>query len=210
MHLAPADDAMEREEAAVAMPRPYPDDAPSIVVITGIQAAGKSTVANLLARRFARGVHVEADVLHRMIVSGNVAVEEPGEPRGAAAAQLRLRLHQACLLGRSFVGAGFTVVLDEIVIGERWAQLQDELRGVPFSLVVLAPQAEVAIVRDAERAKRTRGADWAHYLDHALRATMADKGLWIDTSAQTPQETVEAILQRLGLPAGRDGRRAAR
>lgn len=34
-----------------------------IILITGIQAAGKSTVAQLLAQRFERGVHVEGDVL---------------------------------------------------------------------------------------------------------------------------------------------------
>jgi len=30
-----------------------------------------------------------------------------------------------------------------------------------------------------------------------LRATMSGIGLWLDTSEQTPEETVEEILQRL-------------
>jgi hypothetical protein len=163
-------------------------------------AAGKSTVARLLAGRFARGVHVEADALQRMIVSGGVWVGESGEPGGEAARQLRLRLRNMCLLGRSFYEAGFTAVLDDIIIGERWRELQDDLRGLPFSLVVLAPSAEVVMrERDTARAQAPQGAAWATYLDRELRATMAGIGLWVDSSNQTPGETVEAILAGLRL-----------
>ena len=171
---------------------------PALIVVTGIMAAGKSTIARLLAQRFARGVHIEADVLQRMIISGGVWVSQPGEPDGEAAQQLHLRLKHMCLLGRSFFEAGFTVVLDDIIMGDRWYHLQEELRGLPFSLVVLAPRVDVvAQQRDVNRSKNTQGHAWAAYLDHALRTTMADSGLWLDTSEQTPEETVEQILQRL-------------
>ncbi len=173
---------------------------PAIIVVSGIMASGKSTVARLLASRFARGVHVEADALQRMIVSGGTWVGESGEPSGEAARQLRLRLRNMCLLGRSFYEAGFTAVLDDIIIGERWRELQDDLRGLPFSLVVLAPSADVVIrERDTGRAKAPQGAAWATYLDRELRATMAGIGLWVDSSDQTPEQTVEAILAGLGL-----------
>src|SRR5438128_11692640 len=85
---------------------------PALIVVTGIMAAGKSTIAHLLAQRFERGVHIEADVLPRMIVSGGAWVSQPGEPAGEEAQQLRLRLKQICMLGRSFWKDGFTVVLD--------------------------------------------------------------------------------------------------
>lgn len=171
---------------------------PALIVVTGIMAAGKSTIARLLAQRFARGVHIEADVLQRMIVSGDVWVSQPGEPDGEAAQQLRLRLKNMCLLGRSFFEAGFTVVLDDIIMGDRWHDLQEELRGLPFSLVVLAPRVDIVVQqRDANRSKNPQGHAWAAYLDHALRTTMAGTGLWLDTSEQTPEETVEQILQHL-------------
>jgi predicted kinase len=171
---------------------------PALIVVTGIMAAGKSTIAHLLAQRFARGVHVEADALQRMIVAGGVWVGQPGEPDREAARQLRLRLKNLCLLGRSFFQAGFTVVLDDIIIGERWQHLQEELHDLPFSLIVLAPQVEVvASQRDRNRAKAPQGHAWATYLDQELRSTMSGIGLWIDTSEQTPEETVELILQRL-------------
>jgi Chloramphenicol phosphotransferase-like protein len=150
----------------------------------------------LLAQRFVRGVHIEADVLQQMIVSGGVWVSQPGEPHGEAAEQLRLRLKNMCLLARSFFEAGFTVVLDDIILGERWQHLQEELHDLSFSLVVLAPHVDVvAQQRDVNRPKGPQGHAWAAYLDHALRTTMAGIGLWIDTSEQTQRETVEYILR---------------
>lgn len=172
-------------------------DRHAIIVITGVQAAGKSTVARLLARRFARGVHVEADALQRMIVSGAAWADAPGPPSPEAERQLRLRLRHMCLLGASFFDSGFSVVLDDIILGERWAQLQADLAGRPFSLVVLAPRCEVAIERDVARAKQTLGQAWADYLDSVLRDTMAGVGLWIDNSEQTPEATVDQIVRGL-------------
>jgi chloramphenicol 3-O-phosphotransferase len=169
---------------------------PAIIVITGIQAAGKSTVARLLAARFERGVHVEADALQRMIVSGGEWVGEPGPPSEEAGRQLRLRLRNMCLLGKSFYDHGFTVVLDDIIIGDRWQHLQEELEGYPFTLVVLAPRTEVVEDRDARRGKRPLGARWAEYLDTELRKTMAGVGTWIDSSGQMPDETVDVICTK--------------
>jgi predicted kinase len=175
------------------------EHSPCIIVVTGIMAAGKSTVSRLLAQKFERGVHIEADALQRMIVAGGVWVGQPGEPRGEAATQLHLRLKNMCLLGRSFYESGFTVVLDDIIIGERWQHLQQELQGLPFSLVVLAPRVDVVIKqRELQRPKEPHGRSWAQYLDHELRSSMAGIGTWIDTSHQTPAETVEQIMQKLG------------
>jgi len=169
----------------------------TLLVVTGVMAAGKSTVARLLAQRFERGVHVEADALQRMIVSGGVWVGEPGEPQDEAARQLRLRLRNMCLLGISFREAGFTAVLDDIILGERLGELEEDLAGVPFTLLVLGPSVESVLVRDSERDKPTQGRVWAEYLDGILRATVSGHGLWFDTSDQTPDETVDSILDRL-------------
>jgi adenylylsulfate kinase-like enzyme len=175
-------------------------DEAKIIIVTGVQGAGKSTVGRLLAERFERGAHIDADTVQSMIVSGEAWVTDtsgPGEKIGdEAARQLRLRLHNSCLLARSFREAGFTAVVGDIVLGERWQHLREDLRGVPFYLVVLAPNVETVIARDAARSY-TVGAEWGRHLDGELRETMAGVGLWIDTSNQTPDQTVDEIMRRL-------------
>jgi dephospho-CoA kinase len=52
-------------------------DAPVVVVLTGIVAAGKSTVGALLAARFGRAAHVRGDLFQRMIVCGQAEIR-PG------------------------------------------------------------------------------------------------------------------------------------
>lgn len=175
-------------------------DRTAIIVVTGVQGAGKSTVGRLLAGRFARGAFVEADALQRMIVSGGAWVTDdnptPGVPSGDALSQLRLRLRHACLLARSFYDAGFTAVLDDIIMGERFNHLREDLVGVPFHLVVLAPTVAVAEARDAAR-DYTIGGGWAEHLDREQRATMSGRGLWLDTSRQTADETIDEIMRRV-------------
>jgi hypothetical protein len=134
-----------------------------------------------------------------MIVAGRVFPEEPGVMPPEAERQLRLRLRNACLLARSFYEAGFSVVIDEIIIGERYDHLKEDLAGLPFELVVLTPRPGVVVKeRDASRGKRVvLGEDWATYLDRELRATMTGIGIWIDNSDQMPEQTVDEIIIRL-------------
>ena len=166
---------------------------PTLFVVSGTQGAGKSTVAQLLARRFERGAWVSADALQRMIVAGG-RWPEGAEMSADAAAQLRLRLRNACLLARSFVAAGITAVVDDIVIGERVEQLCEEMAGHPFVFVMLLARREV--VRERERGRGTElWREW-EWLDDVIRRGTRRIGLWLDTSELTAEETVDAILAR--------------
>jgi len=167
---------------------------PAVIILSGIPGAGKTTVGALLARRFQRGVHVEADRLHLMIVSGGLWPD--GEPQDEAMRQLRLRGRNACLLADSFFAAGFTVVVDDVVIGSRLAEFEAALKSRPLYFVLLTPDPEVVAARDAGRVEKHVFEVWGH-LDTAMRAETPRVGLWLDSSAMTPAETVDAVLERL-------------
>jgi chloramphenicol 3-O-phosphotransferase len=171
----------------------------ALFVVSGTQGAGKTTVSALLAGRFARGVHVSGDTLQKMIVSGRewpVATQTDvnSNTEGEAVAQLRLRLRNACLLARSFLDAGFTTVIDDIVVGFRLAELREDLAGTPFHFVMLLPDLET--VRDRERQRGTQlWREWA-WLTKSIEPTTERVGLWLDTSRQTAEETVDEIMRR--------------
>jgi len=170
-----------------------------IVVVSGMQGAGKSSVSVELARRFERGAHLSADALQSMIVAGGVwpsaeSTDEHGVVHGEAAHQLRLRLRNACLLARSFQGAGITAVVDDIVIGSRIDHLLEELHDVPFSFVMLTPRLEVVRGREAGRGSALHEV-WG-WMDAEIRQRTRRLGLWLDSSEQSVVATVDEIMRR--------------
>ena len=175
-------------------------DVPEIWLVTGIMAAGKSTVAARLARRFPRAAHVPGDAFREMILAGRA--EMTPNPTDEAVAQLRLRYRQAVTVALAFVDAGITAVLDDIVIGPELARYVG-LVGRPLHVVVLCPRPDTVAAREAERSKTGYTAFAVAELDAALRTETPRLGLWIDSSSQTPDETVDAAL------AGRETARVA-
>jgi chloramphenicol 3-O-phosphotransferase len=167
-----------------------------VVLITGISASGKSTVAQLLAERFARGVHVRGDQFRAMVASGREEMRE--HPTDEAWRQLRLRYTLGALITDRYFDAGFSVVVQDVVLGPALADYVDAVASRPLYVVALCPRAEVVEEREARRAKRAYGAGMlsARALDASLREETPRLGLWLDTSDQTPAETVDAIVSR--------------
>jgi predicted kinase len=85
------------------------DKLPRIWVITGLMAAGKSTVAQALAELLTPSVHLRGDVFRKMIVNGRA--EMSPTPSTEALEQLSLRYRLACDAAASYAQAGFTVVI---------------------------------------------------------------------------------------------------
>jgi predicted kinase len=172
----------------------------AIFLISGTQGAGKSTVGRALAERFERGVYIEADLVQRMIVSGGVWPEPP-EPTGEALQQLQQRAHRSAMLADSFFEAGFTVVVDDIAIGDQFDIYRNGIRGRPFLLVNLVPSLEVQERRNKERPNKNVFHPWGPILDRAMRETMRDVGMWLDNSSLCVTETVDEILRRAWVEA---------
>ncbi|MCM2392269.1 AAA family ATPase [Streptomyces albipurpureus] len=168
----------------------------SVVLITGIMASGKSTVAQALAERLPRAAHVRGDAFRRMVVSGRVEMRPDGDP--SAFAQLRLRHRLSALTADTYAEAGFTAVVQDIVIGDELAAYTALVRTRPLYVVVLAPHPSAVRAREAGRSKTGYGEGWTvEALDGELRERTPRVGLWLDTSERTPKQTVEEILSRL-------------
>ena len=172
-----------------------------VVLITGISASGKTTVAELLARRFEPGVHVKGDVFRRMIVAGRQ--EMTSDPTEEAWGQLRLRYSLGADTADAYHDAGFAVVVQDVVIGSVLAEYLSAIRSRPLVLVVLAPSPDVVATRESTRSKVAYGAgfDDIAALNQGLHLDTPRIGLWLDSSDQSPEQTVDEIVER-GLDDG--------
>lgn len=166
----------------------------AVILITGIQAAGKSTVARLLAERLPRSVHVRGDAFRRMVINGRADMT-PG-PSDEAVRQLRLRHRLTASTCDEYFREGFTVVAQDVVIGDHLTEMIHMIRQRPLLAVVLAPRPDAVAAREAARGKNAYDQWTIGLLDHELRARTPRLGLWLDTSGQTPDETADEILRR--------------
>jgi predicted kinase len=164
-----------------------------IILVTGNMASGKSTIAQALAERLPKSVHLRGDVFRRMIVSGRA--EMTFELSTEAEHQLRLRFDLAVQTAKRYVEAGFTVVYQDIVIGETLSTVAASFHPYRLAVVVLCPRPEVVAARDRERDK-TGYPDQAalHAFNQVLRFTTPRLGYWLDNSDLTVTETVDDIL----------------
>jgi chloramphenicol 3-O-phosphotransferase len=163
-------------------------------IVSGVSAAGKSTVASALADRFARSAHVEGDAIRQFVRQGRAEMTPAPSPE--AFAQLRLRYGAAAAIADRYAAAGFTAVWDDVIVGPLLAEAIELVTARPRRLVVLAPRQDVVAAREAGRAKSGYHAFDVEELDRTLREETPRLGLWLDTSALTIAETVEAILAR--------------
>ena len=170
-----------------------------IILITGNMASGKSSVAQALAERLPRSVHLRGDLFRRMIVNGRA--EMGVELSTEAEQQLQLRYSLAAEVAGRYAQAGFTVVYQDIILGPTLSSVVSSLQPYQPFVVVLCPRPEVVAARDKARAK-TGYPDRASVdaFDQVLRTETPRLGHWLNNSDLTIDETVAHILAEL--PAG--------
>ena len=180
-------------------------------VLSGNQAAGKTTTGRMLAARFQSAAHVEGDDMQNLIVVNRRWPQledgdpETGELRGEARAQYHLRVRNACLLGASFVDAGITAVVTDIICGEVFGDLVDCLRGRLVHFVMLRPPVDVLRPREVQRlpdvfreraiARGEPVNDFEANIEKAIDRT-SRVGLWFDPGELAPDAVVDALLAR--------------
>ncbi|MFE3904114.1 AAA family ATPase [Streptomyces sp. NPDC059153] len=173
------------------------DPGPAVILFTGVMASGKSTVAQALAERLPKAVHVRGDVFRQMVVSGRAEMV-PGAYEEAVA-QLRLRYRLSAMTADAYAGEGWTAVVQDVVLGEELSAYVELVRTRPLYVVVLAPDPRVVAEREAARSKNGYGAGWTvESLDRVLREETPPIGLWLDTTGQTVEQTVDTVLAELG------------
>ena len=162
-------------------------------------ASGKSTVAELLAQRLPKSVHVRGDVFRKMVVNGRADMTP--NPSAEAQAQLHLRYDLAGQTADRYAEAGFDAVVQDVIIGSDLAGFIRRITTPDRDLVVLSPSVTALEWREQQRSK----AGYVHFspgaLDEVLRRETAQIGYWLDSSAQTPEETVDDILANLAKAA---------
>jgi predicted kinase len=170
-----------------------------VIVVTGAMAAGKSTVADLLAQRLPRSVHVRGDLFRRMVVNGRADMGPEASPESLA--QLHLRYELAAYTADRYAVAGFDVVLQDVVIGPELTDFMTRIATRDRYLVVLAPSVAALERRERERAKTGYTGFSPADLDRVLRDDTPRLGYWLDSSDLTPAGTVDAILAHLSAAA---------
>jgi hypothetical protein len=167
-------------------------------LVTGVQAAGKSTTADLLARQFGHGVHIRGGQFYRWAVRGWV---HPGDPRAAEARRLLdLRYRLAARVADEYCAAGFSTIVQDNIFGPDVVRWLESVCARPRHLVVLRPSLDAVRARELARHEATGktayrpGEATPEDLDASLAATPGI-GLWLDTSAMSPAEVVAEILR---------------
>ena len=98
------------------------------------------------------------------------------------------------MLADSFFEAGFTPVIDGVVIASHVESHRQAIASRPLLFVMLTPRADVVRQRDATRPEKHVFHKYGH-LDEVVRNETPRVGLWIDSSDMSADETVDTILR---------------
>ncbi|MBX3014955.1 MAG: AAA family ATPase [Caldilineaceae bacterium] len=118
-----------------------------IMILTGPPAAGKSTLAPLIAQQRPRGAVIDVDKVRAMVVQPHIA-PWLGE---AGMAQLRLGAQNACQLAHTFTAEGYDVVIADVLTDETATLYQKALAPLEHQIILLLPSLAAVLERNRER-----------------------------------------------------------
>jgi hypothetical protein len=110
---------------------------------------------------------------------------------------LLLRCEAALPVAATYLRAGFDAVVADVIIGDMLPRFVALVPVAQLHLIVLKPSIEAIRRREADRSKIAYGPVWAFDGLHGVLVNETPRlRLWVDSSAQLPEETVDTILAR--------------
>jgi predicted kinase len=173
---------------------------PGVLLLTGTCGSGKTTVSRLLGARPGWTRIAEDDLWPRLFgrERGAFGSEEHWRKRAAVHALVFSAVSAAIRAGRNAV-IDATVHEAPPEAFREYRTFFDGL-GVPWAIRVLHPRLEVAVARDAARAGWHAGAGRVADLRAKFTAEVFPLDWFVDTSGETPAQTVASLLGAVSAP----------
>jgi tRNA uridine 5-carbamoylmethylation protein Kti12 len=172
------------------------DRAGTVLLLTGPPGSGKTTVGRIVAARYDRSVHLEADRFFSSVVGGYV---DPWDP--AAHEQNAVAVEIACDAAARYAEEGYDTVLEGIFLpGWFYETARDRLsaRSLDVSTAILRPSLATTIERTRPRVPPKELPD--EVLEQLWRG-FADLGPLerhvIENDGETPERTAERVARAL-------------
>lgn len=167
-----------------------------IVIISGPPGSGKSAVAESLAERYDRTVHLETDVLYDAIRMGATKPWRTGSDR-----QNRMVTRAAARAAVAYAQEMFAVFVDGVVGPHLLPIYIEELRPavVPVHFVLLLPSLDDVLHRGLTREARPRVPEpQLRRLYEEFRAYGDFAGCTIDNTGLTADQTGDLVMEACG------------
>lgn len=160
-----------------------------LIILSGPPGAGKSTIADLLSKKFPKSAQFSTDTIRHFIKGGYIA---PWEPGAETAKQLILADDISKEIVKKYISTGYVTILDGIFFDEdikEYKKIFDTVKGF-----ILLPSLEVLKERDNNRPEFRRV---PHRIEPSYEKFVSEQhNLFtvLDTSDQKPQETANHIF----------------